>query len=592
MKRTSLLAFLLAAAVLALQPADPGAFGPAPGREGPGLTAASSWEPASASASRASEPSTADARGAGSGAPATTRLPAVTAKTGMVASAHTLASQAGLEILKAGGNAVDAAVAAAFAIGVVEPNATGLGGEGMMVIYLAATKQTVAIDYRSTAPKVTRFEKEIPATGHAAVAVPGTVAGLTVAQQKYGKLRLSTVIAPAALLAEQGFTVSPTLAGILVDGFEEIAKNEALAKILCPSGLPIEAGGTLKNPDLAASLRAIAAGGADVFYKGAIAERIAAEMAAHGGFITKEDLASYAAIERDPVRGKYRGYDLVSAPPPVCGLSLIEILQILDQMSLAKVPHFSPTHIHLLAEAMKRGFADYSAYIGDPGFVEVPTSLLLSPGYAKQRAAEIDPAKITEKVTPGALQKDEPPSTTSLSVVDGQGNMVALTQTISDFFGARVAVAGTGIILNNEMKNFSARGPNAMAPGKRMRTAIAPTLLLRDGRAFATIGTPGGERIVTTMTLLVSNLIDYKMGIQAAIEAPRFYVRDTDKELSVESRIPDATEKALAAMGYSMKKLGAYDLFFGGAQGIVIDPATRKRIGGADPRRDGAVVGY
>jgi gamma-glutamyltranspeptidase/glutathione hydrolase len=528
----------------------------------------------------------------GSQPSAATRSAQVLAKRGMVASAHALASQAGLEILKAGGNAVDAAVAAAFAIGVVEPNATGLGGEGMMVIYLADRKNAIAIDYRSTAPSVTRFESGIPATGHAAVAIPGTVAGLTLAQQKYGKLKLPTVIAPAVQLAEQGFVVSPTLAGIVADNFEDISKNEALTKILCPGGLPVEAGATLKNPDLVASLRAISAGGADMFYRGAIADKIVTEMTARGGFITREDLAGYQAVEREPVRGRYRGYDLVSAPPPVGGLTVSEILHILDQMSLAKTPHFSPRHIHLLAEAMKRGFADFSAYIGDPDFVTVPTTTLLSRDYAKQRAAEIDPAHVSGKILPGNIPKDEPPSTTSLSVVDAQGNMVALTQTISDFFGAKVVIEGTGIILNNEMKNFSARGPNAMAPGKRMRTAIAPTLVLHEGRAFATIGTPGGARIISTMTLLLSNLIDYKMGIQAAIEAPRFYARDTDKELSIEARVSDATATALTAMGYSVKKLGEFDLFFGGAQGIVIDPKTSMRIGGADPRRDGAVVGY
>ncbi len=521
-----------------------------------------------------------------------TRLAPVSAKTGMVASAHTLASQAGVEILKAGGNAVDAAVAAAFAIGVVEPNASGLGGEGLMVVSLAGPARSVAIDYRSSAPAVTRFDGAIPATGHAAVAVPGMTAGLATAQQKYGKLPLATVMAPAIRLAEQGFVVSPTLAGVVVDNFEEIAKNEALAALVCPGGLPIEAGATLKNPDLAGSLRAIAAGGSDAFYRGPLAEKIAAEMARHGGFITKDDLAAYKAVEREPVRGQYRGYELVSAPPPVGGMTVVEILQILDHLNLGDAPHFSPAHIHLLGEAMKRGFADFSAHVGDPDFVGVPIATLLSRDYAKSRAAEIDPARISAKIAPADIKKDESPSTTSLSVVDGDGNMVALTQTLSDFFGAKVLIPGTGLILNNEMKNFSARGPNQMAPGKRMRTTIAPTLVLREGRPFVTIGTPGAARIISTMTLLISNLIDYKMGIQEAIEAPRFYARDTDKELSVEARVPEATVQALSAMGYTVKKLGEYDLFFGGAQGIIIDPKTGMRIGGADPRRDGAVVGY
>jgi gamma-glutamyltranspeptidase/glutathione hydrolase len=523
---------------------------------------------------------------------AATRNAQVTSKRGMVASAHALASQAGLEMLKAGGNAVDAAVAAALAIGVVEPNASGIGGEGMMVIYLAATGRAVAIDYRSAAPASADFPDGIPETGHAAVAIPGTVAGLTLALQKYGTMPLSRVLAPAARLAEEGFVISPTLSGVILDNFDAIKKNAPLARLLCPGGLPLEAGDTLKNPDLGASLRAIAAGGADVFYKGALADALVAEMAAHGGRLSKADLASYRAIEREPVRGRYRGFDIVSAPPPVGGVALIEILHILDTFDLSKEAPLSPRYVHLAAEAMKRGFADYAATVGDPDFVKVPVAELLSPAYARARAAEIKPDAITPKVAAGAVAKQEPPSTTSLSVVDAQGNMVALTQTISDFFGARVMVEGTGIILNNEMKNFSSRGPNAIAPHKRMRTMIAPTILLKDGTAFAALGTPGAARIVSTMALLVSNLVDFGMGMQEAIEAPRFYARDTEADLSVEARMPTATTSALAKMGYRIKALREFDLFFGGAQGIVIDPKTGLRVGGADPRRDGAVVGY
>jgi gamma-glutamyltranspeptidase/glutathione hydrolase len=528
----------------------------------------------------------------GSHPSAATRNKQVVAKRGMVASAHALASQAGLEMLKTGGNAVDAAVAAAFAIGVVEPNASGLGGEGMMVVYLADRKKAIAIDYRSAAPSAIDFPKGVPDTGHAAAAIPGTVAGLTTALQKYGTMKLPQVLAPAIRLAEQGFVVSPTLAGIVVDNFEAISKNEALAKLACPGGLPIEAGSTLTNPDLARSLRKIAAGGPDVFYRGELADALTAEMAAHGGRITKADLAAYQAIEREPIQGRYRGYDIVSAPPPVAGVSLVEILQILDHIDLSKEAPLSPRYVHLVAEAVKRGFSDYTANVGDPDFVKVPVAELLSRDYAARRAAEISPDKMTPKVTAGEIRKQESPSTTSLSVVDAKGNMVALTQTLSDFFGAKVLVGGTGIILNNEMKNFGTRGPNAIAPGKRMRTTIAPSILIKDGRTFATLGTPGAARIVSTMTLLVSNLVDFKMGIQDAIEAPRFYARDTEADLQVEARMPAATIEALVKMGYSVKTLGEYDLFFGGAQGIVIDPKTRMRIGGADPRRDGAVVGY
>jgi gamma-glutamyltranspeptidase/glutathione hydrolase len=521
--------------------------------------------------------------------PATKNLE-VTAAKGMVASAHPLASQAGLEILKAGGNAVDAAVAAAFAVGVAEPNSNGIGGEGMMIIYVARTGKASAIDYRSAAPAAAAFPDGIPSSGHAAAAIPGTVAGLSRALEKYGTMSLARVLEPAIKLASGGFAVSPTLALIILDQFETLSKEGSLAKVFCPDGLPLEAGDTLRNPDLAASLRKIAAGGPDVFYRGELAETIAAEMRARGGFITKDDLAGYRAIEREPVGGAYRGYRLISAPPPVGGLAVVEIMQILDRFDLRRHAPLSPARIHLMAEAMKRGMVDWRAFVADPDFVAVPVSGLLTRSYARARAAEIDAERISEKVTPGDPARGESPSTTSLSVVDKDGNMVALTQTISDFFGAKVMIAGTGIILNNEMKNFSARGVNSLAPGKRMRTTIAPTIVIKGRRPFAALGTPGAARILTTMPLLISNLIDYGMGVQEAIEMPRFF--PTDGNLDIEPRLPEATVTALEKMGYTLNPRAAFDLFFGGAQGIIIDPKTKMRKGGADPRRDGAVLGY
>jgi gamma-glutamyltranspeptidase/glutathione hydrolase len=510
----------------------------------------------------------------------------------MIAFAHPLASEVGLKILKAGGNAVDAAVAAAFAIGVVEPNASGLGGEGMIVIYRADTKTAVAIDYRSAAPASAKFPKKTPTAGHAAAAIPGNVAGLTTALEKYGTMPLHRVMAPAIGLAEQGFTVSPTLSGIIQDNFDRIAKNPPLAAVVCQDGLPLEAGATLKNPDLALSLRKIAAFGPAIFYEGELAEMMVAEMAANGGFFSKSDLASYKAVVREPVRGKYRGHELISAPPPVGGLSVIQILQILENFDLAKNAPTSAINVHLMAEAMKKGFADFAAFIGDPDFEKIPVKGLLSPEYAKLRAAEIKADAISPKIQAGEPARYESGSTTALCVVDRKGNVVALTQTISSFFGASVMIGGTGIILNNEMQNFSAKGVNVMAPGKRMRTTISPTIMLKDGKAYAAMGTPGAARIISTMAILITNLVDHKMQIQEAIESPRFFARDKPKDLYVETRLPADTLAALERMGYALKKYKDYDLFFGGAQGIVIDPKSKKKIGGADPRRDGAVAGY
>jgi gamma-glutamyltranspeptidase/glutathione hydrolase len=521
--------------------------------------------------------------------PATKNLE-IRARHGMVASAHALASQAGVEILKGGGNAVDAAVAAAFAVGVVEPNSNGIGGEGMMVIFLAKTRRAIAIDYRSVAPTSAAYPEGVPSIGHAAAAVPGTVAGLSLALEKYGTMTLTQVLEPAIKLASEGFAISSTLASVILDNFESLSAEVSLAKIFCPDELPLEAGDILKNPDLARSLGKIARGGRDVFYRGELAEKIVAETQARGGFITKEDLAGYRALVREPVKGAYRGYGIISAPPPVGGLAIVQTLQILEHFELGRHAPLSPTRIHLMAEAMKRAMADWRAFVSDPDFVGVPIAGLLAKPYAKARAAEIDPDRVSQHVAPGEPVRSQSPSTTSLSVVDKAGNMVALTQTISDFFGAKVMVQDTGIILNNEMKNFSAKGINALAPGKRMRTTISPTILVKKGKAFATIGTPGAARILTTMPLVISNLIDYKMGIQEAIEMPRFF--PSNKDLAIEPRLPDETVAALVKMGYNVEPLGEFDLFFGGAQGIVIDPKTRIRIGGADPRRDGAVVGY
>ncbi|MBU4582076.1 MAG: gamma-glutamyltransferase [Proteobacteria bacterium] len=511
---------------------------------------------------------------------------------GMVASAHPLASEAGVNILKAGGNAVDAAVAAAFMIGVVEPYGSGLGGEGMIVLYRADTKTVVAIDYRSTAPAVTNYSKMIPKMGYAAAAVPGTVAGLSTALEKYGTMKLPRVMAPAILRAEQGFTVSPTLARIIVDTIADVVQNDALAKILCPDGLPLEAGDILKNPDLALTLRLIAAYGPDLFYRGELADAFAKVMADNGGFITKADLSSYKAIIRKPVRGMYRGHELVSAPPPSGGSTVIQSLQILEHFDLAKNPPTSSSNIHLMTEAMKRGFADFTAFIGDPDFERIPLDNLLSEAYAKKRAAEIRADILSPAAGVGEPKTRESGSTTALCVVDRKGNIVTLTQTLSDFFGAKAAIAGTGIILNNEMRNFSNGGVNALKPGKRMRTAISPMIVLRNGKPFAALGTSGAARIISTTAILASNLLDHKMGIQEAIESPRYFARDAPNELQVEKGIPHDTLDALERLGYSLKQRGDYDPFFGGAQGIVIDSDNHKRIGGADPRRDGAVAGY
>lgn len=525
-----------------------------------------------------------------------TVIPEVVSGTGMVASAHPLASKIGLDILKAGGNAVDAVVATAFANGVVEPNANGLGGEGYIVIYIKGTKKATSIDYRSRASlnKAAEGEKW-PSAGHRGVAVPGTVAGLAMALEKYGTMSLAQVIEPSIKLAEEGFVVSPTLAGVISDNFKRAMPNQYLMSIIAPGGLPLEAGDTYKNPDLAKSLRLIAKEGADAFYKGEIAKAIAADMRANKGLIDENDLAQYRAIEREPASGTYRGYDIVSAPAPVGGFLLIQSLNMLENYNLKFLGFDSAMKLHLFAEVLARAFDDYYDVLGDPDYVDVPMKALTSKGYAKAKAASIKLDAMTssyEHINPNS----EHWSTTHMSVVDKDGNVVALTQTLSSFFGAAVAVPGTGVILNNEMGNFNGKkGTSAYLPGKRMNTTIAPTLIMKDGQSFATLGTPGAMRIIPTLTQIVTNLIDYGMGIQEAIEAPRMYCTylqgpgKTTMELEG-LLFPAKTSADLALLGYKVKSYDTRDLYFGGVQGIIMKDGML--FGGADPRRDGAVFGY
>ena len=542
---------------------------------------------------------------------AATILEEVRAENGMVATASPYASWAGLEILKAGGNAVDAAVAAAFAIGVAEPNASGLGGEGFMVIYIAETDQAISIDYRSTAPKasVEALEgKRYPSSGWGAVAVPGTVAGLAKALEKYGTMTLAEVLAPAIKLAEEGVPVSETLAGVINDNYEKILADPAMAEIYLDDMLPPEPGYMLKNPDLAKAMRLIAEQGPDAFYKGEIGQKIGDAIQAGGGCMTMEELAEYKALVRWPARGSYRGYEIISAGPPVGGATVIQALNIMENFDLPSMDYLSAQSVHITAEALKRAYADNREYIGDPNFDFVPLYELLSKDYARERAFEIPLDSMTpmKEIVPGDFSASkliaatgteggyESPSTTHISVVDKDHNMVALTQTISSFFGAAVMAPGTGIVLNNEMANFSSPGApvNTLEAGKRMRTLISPTLVLKDGQPFLTIGTPGAARIISTVTILLSNIIDYGMGLQEAIEAPRFYVRDNTETLEYEARFAPEVIDTLQAMGYTVLEHPDFDLYFGGAQGVMIDLETGTLIGGADPRRDGAAIGF
>lgn len=525
-------------------------------------------------------------------------------KNGMVAAAKPEAAQVGVDILKKGGNAVDAAVAVGFALGVLEPNASGIGGGGFMLIRFAKTGEYKFIDYRETAPgkaaadmymdengKVVRQEA---LHGGKSVAVPGTVAGYMTALERYGTMSREEVMMPAIKYAEEGITVTPGLARLIEKNYDVISENEASSAIYLKDELPPFEGEIITNKDLGKTMRLIAKNGNDAFYKGEMAKKIAESVQNTGGIMTEKDLHNYSAKVRQPVNGTYRGYDIISASPSSSGgTHVIELLNILENFDLKKIGFNNSESWHLWAEAMKLSYADRTKFMGDTDYVDVPLNGLLSKEYAKQRAALIQKDKSIERAAFGDPMNYESGSTTHFSVVDKEGNLVAVTQTIDHFFGSGVTVPGTGILLNDEMDDFT-KTPgnlNSIAPGKRPLSSMSPTILLKGGKPVATLGTPGGKRIIGTVALIISNLIDHGMDIQEAIEAPRVSNYE-EGQLNIEGRISDEVQSKLEKKGHELNVRKDYDLYFGGAQGVIIDLKTGELHGGADPRRDGQAIGY
>ncbi len=538
----------------------------------------------------------------------------VRARQGMVASADAYASTAGLDILRTGGNAVDAAVAVGFALAVTYPPAGNIGGGGFMVIRLADGRETT-IDYREAAPSGAHRDMFLDAAGNPvserslvgplAAGVPGSVAGLALAQRRYGRLPLATVMAPAVRLARDGFDISWHLAASLASAQALFSRFPSTARtFLRPDGTPPAAGERLVQPDLAATLQEIAQDGPDAFYRERIAGLIAAEMSRTGGLITAADLARYAAIERPALTGTYRGHRIVSiAPPSSGGVALLQLLNLLEAYPLAEYGHNSSRTMHLMIEAERRVYADRSEWLGDPAFVRVPVNGLISKPYAARLRATIDETRATSSsdVAPGRPQDFESSQTTHYSVVDAEGNAVSTTTTLNGWFGNGQVVTGAGFLLNNEMDDFSAKpgapnmfglrggDANAVAPGKRMLSSMSPTIVVRDGRTWLVLGSHGGGRIITTVLQVLVNLIDYRMDVQQAVDAPRFHHQWQPADVRVESvGFPADVVHALEAMGHAMR----VDSDMGGVQAIAIDPATGLRLGASDPREDGAALGY
>jgi gamma-glutamyltranspeptidase/glutathione hydrolase len=528
-------------------------------------------------------------------------------RNGVVAAAKPEASEVGVRILEMGGNAVDAAIAAAFAIGVLEPNASGIGGGGFMIIKLADMDEAVVIDFRETAPNATsptffnldennrpvNYESVI---GGKAVGVPGEVAGLLYALENYGTLSREEVIKPAIDWAEKGIPVTVNLFSIISDNYEKIMMMEnGVDLYLKYGGIPYEVGETIVLKDLADTLRSIVENGKDAIYSGEIAEKIVAEVQKRGGVMTMDDLANYEVKVRKPVVGTYRGYTILSVPPASSGgTHVIELLNIMENFDVGSMGDNTAETIHIWSEAMKLIFADRSKYMADTDFVDVPLEGLTSKDYARILAEKIDKRIPLDSVEPGDPWKFESGSTTHLSVMDREGNMVAITKSINYFFGSGVVVPTTGIILNNHMDDFvkTPGSANSVEPGKRPLSSMSPTLVLDpEGEPYMAIGAPGGTRIITTVAQTISNIIDHGMTVQQAILAPRVFRTQTGP-MTIEGRISINAYNRLIEMGHDITVRNDYDPYFGGVHAVLFNRDIGILFGGADPRRDGQAVAY
>ena len=526
---------------------------------------------------------------------------------GVVAAAKPEASEVGLEILKKGGNAVDAAIATAFALHVLEPNASGIGGGGFMIIKMANMAKAVVVDFRETAPLASTPTMYLGADGKVvpkstyegglSVGVPGEVKGLLYALENYGSGKLSRmdIVQPAISWALKGVPVTVNLAQIIKDNYEKLVKYEEGAKIYLDDGLPYEIGDSFQNLDYANTLAKVGIYGEDAIYKGEIAEAIVKEVQKRGGILSMEDLARYEIKIREPVQGTYRGYTIISIPPASSGgTHLIQMLNIMENFDVAKTVQGSAANAHLWAETLKMTFADRSKYMADTDFVKVPLAGLASKDYAKTLAAKIDTATPMASGTAGDPSKYESGSTTSLSVMDKESNMVNITKTINYFFGSGVVVPGTGIIMNDEMDDFvpTPGSVNSVEPGKRPLSSISPTLVLdRQGRSFMTLGSPGATRIFPTIAQVISNVIDFGMPIQDAINAPRVF-QMASGALNLEGRYSINAYEALKKLGHTVNVRGDWDAYFGGVHAVLYDYNIGMLYGGADPRRDGQAAAF
>ncbi|MFB2729857.1 gamma-glutamyltransferase [Shewanella mangrovisoli] len=537
----------------------------------------------------------------------------VWAKHGMVASQETLASRTGIEILKQGGNAVDAAVAVAFSLAVTLPRAGNIGGGGFMLVHLAKENKTIAIDYREMAPSKAKKDIFLDENGDAvtklsrehglAVGVPGTVMGMSLALEKYGTMTMAQVTAPAIKMAQEGISVTPDLAVSLAGLKRRMSQWPSTAAIFYKAdGSDYQVDDILKQPELAHSLQLIAEKGTKGFYEGETAEKLVKAVQDAGGIMTLADLQHYKAVEREPVRGQYRGYEVVSMPPPSSGgVHIIEMLNVLQQFPIDQFGHNTAQTIHVMAETMKHAYADRSEYLGDPDFYKVPVKQLTNKDYAQKIASQIALNKTTPstEIKPGNLAPYESDQTTHFSVVDKWGNAVSNTYTLNFSYGSGLVAKGTGILLNNEMDDFSAKpgtpngyglvggDANAVEGNKRPLSSMSPTIVMKDGKPFLVTGSPGGSRIITTTLQIIMNVVDHGLNIAEASNAARVHHQWLPDELRVETSLNRDTISLLEAKGHKVKVQSA----MGSTQSIMV--TDQGIFGATDPRHSGSeAVGY
>ena len=537
---------------------------------------------------------------------------AVRAHGGMVVSESALASEVGRDVLAAGGNAVDAAIATAFALAVTFPGAGNIGGGGFMVIRFPDGRAT-ALDFRERAPLAAHaemfvrdgaYDPELHHQGHLSVGVPGTVAGLDKAHRLYGSVPWERLVYPALRLAEQGYELSEEQARSLARLVERASRRgyAATLRAFSRDGTPYRAGEVHRQPDLRRTLERIMIERADGFYQGETARLLAQEMRRGGGLITEADLALYMARERQPVRGDYRGWEVISMPPPSSGgVALIEMLNILEGYDLAGMGHNSSRYLHHLAEAMRRAYRDRALFLADADVVDVPVQRLTSAAHALELRGTIRPDRASVSSPEDVGERAESRQTTHVSVVDEDGAAVALTYTLEGTFGSAITVPGAGFLLNNEIGDFNARPgltdetgligtePNLARPGQRMLSSMTPTIVARSGELVAVLGTPGGRTIINTVFQLVLNLVDFEMGAAQAVAAPRIHHQWLPDVIQSEPGLSPGTAAALEEMGHRVDGGGVQ----GRANIIVIDPMSRERTGAPDPRNpDAAAAGH